>query len=129
MMSTAEDAEMIMEVHKQCEQIEGHLCALQHEEEGDGKNNNEEETLVAKTIPIEEVRKELPKWKDAMVSEYDSLIQHGAIEPIDERQYEELKRDKGVDIHYPRHDGFRVETPTASKGAICGLWQLHGWST
>ena len=88
------DAEMIMEVHKQCEQIEGHLCALQHEEEGDGKNNNEEETLVAKTIPIEEVRKELPKWKDAMVSEYDSLIQHGAIEPIDERQYEELKRTK-----------------------------------
>jgi len=83
-----------MDVQWQCERLEGHLCALQREEGECWKEETEGDTLVAKTIPIEEVRKELPKWKEAMVSEYESLIQHGAIEPIDEVQYEKLKREK-----------------------------------
>ena len=94
MMASTEDAEMIMDVQWQCERLEGHLCALQQEEGECWKEETEGDTLVAKTIPIEEVRKELPKWKEAMISEYESLIQHGAIEPIDEVQYEQLKREK-----------------------------------
>ena len=94
MMASTEDAEMIMDVQGQCERLEGHLCVLQQEEGERWKEETEGDTLVAKTIPIEEVRKELPKWQEAMVAEYESLIQHGAIEPIDDVQYEQLKREK-----------------------------------
>ena len=93
-MRTREDAEMVVDLQEQCEQLEHHLCALQQEETEEWKREINEETLVTKTIPIEEVRKDLERWRDAMVSEYESLIQHGAIEPIDEMKYQELKVQK-----------------------------------
>ena len=96
MMSTKEDAEMVMNLQRQCEELEGHLCALQHEEVKEDDYGTGEETLVSKNIPIEEVRKDLAKWKEAMVSEYESLIQHGAISPIDEMQYNVLKDEKNM---------------------------------
>ena len=93
-MSTKEDAEMVVNLQRQCEQLEYHLCALQQEEVNEGNHDVSEETLVSKNIPIEEVRRDLTRWKEAMVSEYESLIQHGAISPIDETQYNELKQEK-----------------------------------
>ena len=96
MMNTKEDAEMVMNLQRQCEELESHLCALQHEEVKEDDYGASEETLVSKNIPIEEVRKDLAKWKEAMVSEYESLIQHGAISPIDEMQYNVLKDEKNM---------------------------------
>ena len=57
------------------------MCGLQVSEEqlqGSG------EVLQTTTIPLSEVRKELPEWKEAMMKEYNSLIHETkAIEPID----------------------------------------------
>lgn len=50
----------------------------------------EQETLVTKTLTLEEVRKELEEWKDPIKSEYESLLKHKAIEPINREQYQEL---------------------------------------
>ena len=58
----------------------------------------EQETLVTKTLTLEEVRKELEEWKDPIKSEYGSLLKHKAIEPINREQYQELQRAHDIEV-------------------------------
>ena len=57
------------------------ICAVQVGEEpmpGEG------EILQTTTVPLSEVRKELPAWKEAMMKEYNSLVHETrAIEPVE----------------------------------------------
>ena len=51
------------------------------------------ECLVTQTITTEEVRKHLMEWTPALRSEYQSLLGHGAIEPITEAQFQAMQQD------------------------------------
>ena len=54
------------------------------------------EVLQARTVPLEEVKKELELWKPAFIKEYETLTA-GPVEVLTEEQYQIL-RDSGVPI-------------------------------
>ena len=54
------------------------------------------EVLQARTVPLEEVRKEMELWKPAFIKEYETLTS-GPVEVLTEEQYQNL-RDRGVPI-------------------------------
>lgn len=58
----------------------------------------EQETLVTKTLTLDEVRKELAEWNDPIKAEYDSLLKHKAIEPINREQHQELQRTHDIEV-------------------------------
>ena len=58
-----------------------HVCGMQLE---NGELAGQGEVLQTTTIPLNDVRKELPLWKEAMLKEYNSLVHETkAIEPVD----------------------------------------------
>jgi len=57
------------------------LCGLQVTEES---MQGQGEVLQTTTVPLSEVRRELPEWKNAMMNEYRSLVHETrAIEPVE----------------------------------------------
>ena len=58
-----------------------HVCGMQLE---NGELAGQGEVLQTTTIPLNDVRKELPLWKEAMLKEYHSLVHETkAIEPVE----------------------------------------------
>ena len=83
--------EVIARIGEQCKDIEKKI-----EEQEALREAEEEEVLVNQPVPLEEVRKNLPQWKEALKKEYDSLKGYGAIRPIGAKEYAELQEQYEV---------------------------------
>ena len=59
--------EVIARIGEQCKDIEKRI-----EEHEALQEAEEEEVLVNQPVPLEEVRRNLPQWKEALKKEYDS---------------------------------------------------------
>ena len=66
---------VLSQVEEQCKEIENYIQADQH-------NKDLDEVLVNQPVSLEEVRRNLPAWKEALKSEYESLKNFGAIRPV-----------------------------------------------
>ena len=80
----SQSMEVIAQLEEQCKDIEKNI-----EEQKASREAVEEEVLVNQPVPLEEVRRNLPQWKEALKKEYDSLIGYGAIRPIGSKEYAE----------------------------------------
>eukprot|EP00434_Breviolum_minutum_P005938 symbB.v1.2.005236.t1/scaffold302.1/size234775/5 len=83
--------EVIAKIEEQCKDIEKRI-----EESEALQKADEEEVLVNQPVPLEEVRRNLPQWKEALKKEYDSLKGYGAIRPIGSKEYTELQEQYEV---------------------------------
>ena len=83
--------EVIARIGEQCKDIEKRI-----EEHEALQEAEEEEVLVNQPVPLEEVRRNLPQWKEALKKEYDSLRGYGAIRPIGTKEYAELQEQYEV---------------------------------
>ena len=83
--------EVIARLGEQCKDIEKNI-----EEQKASREAVEEEVLVNQPVPLEEVRRNLPQWKEALKKEYDSLKGYGAIRPIGAMEYAELQEQYEV---------------------------------
>ncbi len=66
---------VLSQVEEQCEEIENYI-------QEDQRNKDVDEVLVNQPVSLEEVRRNLPDWKEALQSEYESLKNFGAIRPV-----------------------------------------------
>ena len=121
MMMCEEDAHMALQCRRQCDELEHRLCALQAEEVAQTKEMIEE-TLVTRTIPVEEVRKDLDNWKEAIQAEYDSLMNHKAIRALSEEEFKEIQCNKETVNVIPGRLVTVVKPPQKRKARIvaCG---------
>ena len=78
------------------------------------------EVLQARTVPLEEVRRELDLWKPAFVKEYETLTS-GPVEVLTEDQYKNL-RDSEVQIEILPMKAVTVRKPDKYKArfVVCG---------
>ena len=83
--------EVIAKIDEQCKDIEKRI-----EESEALQKADEEEVLVNQPVPLEEVRRNLLQWKEALKKEYDSLKGYGAIRPIGSKEYAELQEQYEV---------------------------------
>eukprot|EP00435_Cladocopium_sp_Y103_P038480 s1047_g10.t1 len=58
----------------------------------------EPETLVTRTLTLDEMRNDLDAWKEPIRAEYQSLLNHGAIEPISREAVKKLQETHEVEI-------------------------------
>ena len=77
---------VLSQVEEQCEEIENYI-------QEDNHNTDFEEVLVNQTVSLEEVRRNLPAWKEALMSEYESLKSFGAIRPVGPKELEQLHQE------------------------------------
>ena len=83
--------EVIAQLDEQCKNLEKNF-----EDQKASREAVEEEVLVNQPVPLEEVRRNLPQWKEALKKEYDSLIGYEAIRPIGSKEYAELQEQYEV---------------------------------
>ena len=83
--------EVIARIGEQCKDIEKKI-----EQQEALREAEEEEVLVNQPVPLEEVRRNLPQWKEALKKEYDSLKGYGAIRPIGTKEHAELQEQYEV---------------------------------
>ena len=86
--------ETLKDIDDEVQRLEGALRGLAKLE----PTVKEQETLVTKTLTLDEVRRELEEWKEPIKSEYESLLKHKAIEPINREQYQELQRTHDIEV-------------------------------
>ena len=86
--------ETLKDIDDEVQRLEGALRGLAKLE----PMVKEQETLVTKTLTLDEVRRELEEWKEPIKSEYESLLKHKAIEPINKEQYQELQRTHDIEV-------------------------------
>ena len=86
--------ETLKNIDDEVQRLEGALRGLAKLE----PTVKEQETLVTKTLTLDEVRKELAEWNDPIKAEYDSLLKHKAIEPINREQHQELQRTHDIEV-------------------------------
>ena len=125
-MTSVEDAVLVVKIQKEKERMEKKLRALSKvEEELTGVKEEEEkqkETLVTRPVPLEEVRANLEDWAVALRDEYKSLINHGAIKPLDDSEYLEVKRGNEEVITIPGMLVATLKPPNRKKARVvaCG---------
>ena len=88
--------EVIAQLEEQCKSIEKNMEDQKASASREGEAVVEEEVLVNQPVSLEEVRRNLPQWKEALKKEYDSLIGYGAIRPIGSKEYAELQEQYEV---------------------------------
>ena len=93
-MTSLEDAKLVLKLQRECNKLEHCLKALNEVETiyQDKKIKEVQETLVTRAVTLEEVRQDVNGWKEALMAEYTSLIDHGAIQPLSEVEFAEVKR-------------------------------------
>ena len=108
------------QLRKECERIEIKLRALQSVEEE--LQDLHQVTLVTRSIPLEEVRRNINEWKPALEAEYRSLIDHKAICPIDEEEYQRLRKQCDVVESIPGMLVSTLKPPSRKKARVvaCG---------
>ena len=107
------------QVRKECEKIEVKLRALQSVEE---LQEPDHATLVTKSISLEEVRRNINEWKPALEAEYRSLKDHKAICPINEEEYQRLRKEREVMESIPGMLVATLKPPSRKKARVvaCG---------
>ena len=87
----------------------------------------EKECLVTRTVELAEVRQDLEGWRDAISKEYESLLQHRAIQPIGGAEFEELKNsNKQLEI-IPAKLVATVKPPHRRKARVVGCGNQAQW--
>ena len=78
------------------------------------------EVLQTRTVPLEEVKKDLEKWRAAFEKEYETLTS-GPVEVLDRQQCQRLK-DSGVEIETLPMKAVTVQKPDKLKArfVVCG---------
>ena len=78
------------------------------------------EVLQTRTVPLEEVKKDLEKWRAAFEKEYETLTA-GPVEVLDRQQCQRLK-DSGVEIETLPMKAVTVQKPDKLKArfVVCG---------
>ena len=80
----------------------------------------EKECLVTRTVDLGEVRQDLEGWRDAVQKEYDSLLQHQAIQPISGEEFNDMKRSNSQLEVIPAKLVATVKPPQRRKARIVG---------
>lgn len=80
----------------------------------------EKECLVTRTVDLGEVRQDLEGWRDAVQKEYDSLLQHQAIQPISGEEFDDMKRSNSQLEVIPAKLVATVKPPQRRKARIVG---------
>ena len=87
----------------------------------------EKECLVTRTVELAEVRQDLEGWREAISREYESLLQHRAIQPIGGAEFEELKNsNKQLEI-IPAKLVATVKPPHRRKARVVGCGNQAQW--
>ena len=87
----------------------------------------EKECLVTRTVELAEVRQDLEGWREAISKEYESLLQHRAIQPIGGAEFEELKNsNKQLEI-IPAKLVATVKPPHRRKARVVGCGNQAQW--
>ena len=81
----------VLQIRGQCEETERRLKALSEVEKNFQQIDQGEQTLITRPVSLEEVKNNIEEWRPALYEEYQSLINHGAIQPLAEQDYVRLK--------------------------------------
>ena len=84
-------AHTVLQIRETCEETERRLKALSEVEKNYEQFDQGEQTLITRPVSLEEVKRNIEEWKPALYDEYQSLINHGAIQPLAEDDYVKLK--------------------------------------
>ena len=85
-------AHAVLQIREQCEETERRLKALSEVEKNYYEQIDQgEQTLITRPVSLEEVKRNIEEWKPALYEEYQSLINHGAIQPLAEHDYVKLR--------------------------------------
>ena len=111
------EATVIQEMHSTLEGLEKELCqlrAIQVAETG--------EVLQTQTVSLEEVKKDLQAWVEPFKTEVDTILQSGAMEVIDDEQYQQLLKDHPDLERLPMLAVATIKPPLKRKGrvVVCG---------
>ena len=84
----------------------------------------ENECLVTRTVDLAEVRQDLQGWREAILKEYESLLQHGAIKPISGPEFEALKKsEKELEV-IPAKLVATIKPPSRRKARLVGCGNM-----
>ena len=121
-MTSVADAVLVVKLQEEKESVEKKLKALSKLEEEHTGVKQEEETVVTRPVSLEEVRGNLEEWTEALRDEYKSLINHGAIKPLDESDYLEVKKNNEEVITIPGMLVATLKPPNRKKARVvaCG---------
>ena len=111
------EATVIQEMHSTLEGLEKELCqlrAIQVAETG--------EVLQTQTVSLEDVKKDLQAWVEPFKTEVDTILQSGAMEVIDDEQYQQLLKDHPDLERLPMLAVATIKPPLKRKGrvVVCG---------
>ena len=111
------EATVIQEMHSTLEGLEEELCqlrALQVAETG--------EVLQTQTVSLEDVKKDLQAWVEPFKTEVDNILQSGAMEVIDDQQYQQLLKEHPDLERLPMLAVATIKPPLKRKGrvVVCG---------
>ena len=112
--------EVVMQAEQQVKDLEVALRTLEVLEH----KAVEEECLVTRTVDLTEVRGSLEDWREAVKSEYESLLSHGAIEPISGKDFEKMKSSEVVIEMIPAKLVATVKPPARKKARIVGCGNM-----
>ena len=108
----------------ECNKSEHRLKALNtvkksYEEE---RSKESQETLAARSVTLEEVRRDLEGWKEALRAEYKSSIDHGAIRRLSEEEFQQVKGVNDEVITIPGMLVATLKPPSRRKARVvaCG---------
>ena len=122
-MLSSEDAKLVLRIGKECDKLEHRLKALNVVEENYNQVPKEcQETLVTRSVTLEEVRGDLEQWKGALQAEYQSLIDHGAIRPLSDEEFKKVKETNEEVTTIPGMLVATVKPPCRKKARVvaCG---------
>ena len=130
MMTSPMDAKLVLKLQKECNKLEHRLKALNTVEKSyeEERLKESQEMLVTRSVTLEEVRRDLEGWKEASRAEYKSLIDHGAIRPLSEEEFQQVK---GVNDEVITNPGMLVASvvpPSRRKARVlaCGNYVQAG---
>ena len=83
---------MLFKMEMECEEIEERMESRNRKME-----EKQREVLTSRTVTLDEVRNNLMDWKESLKAEYDSLMNHEAIEPITQEECRRLEREMEVE--------------------------------
>ena len=84
-------AHTVLQIRETCEETERRLKTLSEVEKNYEQLDQGEQTLITRPVSLDEVKRNIEEWKPALYDEYQSLINHGAIQPLAEDDYVKLK--------------------------------------
>ena len=87
-----------LQIGKVVNEIEGRRRSLERALKTMQIQEEECECLAPRTVMMDEVRRDMELRREPIKKEYDSLIQHGAIQPITRSEMEDMKNNYQVEV-------------------------------